>query len=685
MHLLKFEQHGRATLQKSGLLPGLIAGVVLSILIPNSSLSQDSDTAPTDYAKGLIPDTPEDLKDIPRTPAYRAFLPARVDLTRFFPPPGMQGKQGSCTAWAVGYAARAYYARAMEQRNLASYSNIPSPAYIYNSIKKPGACETAGSNIRDALDLLKNGSLSLAQLPYNAKSCEPTTREQRARATDFRIDSYNVIDKDTNTFDQFLDKIKGQLAEGNPVILSLNVSKAFERLKPGQILRIPGGCDEKDGCWHAITAVGYDEQKQAFKLINSWGKEWGDGGFGWVGYEILKEGRNAFVMRLGQPAPPQPPSPATCSLSVNPASIVRGSKAMLSFASTNAHGGTIDNGIGNVTSLGTKLISPSRTTQYTGTFSGPAGTATCTASVTVTEPQPNAAGPTIASFNASPQNITPGQSSKLSWSVTGATSISIDGGIGTVDGSSTDVSPSKTTVYTLIAANSAGTAVATTSVTVSPGSGIVLPEVECGKIAVVDRGGKASVVGFVGNDEDLDKIRTAAQGAEFDVKVRPWPQCEALMTLDKPLMRSDRPKVVIRKPSGDTLVAGDELVFEVETPPYPSYLHVAYVQADGSVVNLIQPGVGSFKAYPPRTRLVIGNESDSTRRFRVSEPFGREMLIVLAARSPIFPDGLPRQETEREFLTALRRALIAKPDPAAPDRDVVAGYDAIVTVGRATP
>lgn len=126
-------------------------------------------------------------------------------------------------------------------------------------------------------------------------------------------------------------------------------------------------------------------------------------------------------------------------------------------------------------------------------------------------------------------------------------------------------------------------------------------------------------------------------------------------------------------------------MFEVETPPYPSYLHVAYVQADGSVVNRIQPGVGSFKAYPPRTKLVIGNESDSTRRFRVSEPFGREMLIVLAARSPIFPDGLPRQETEREFLTALRRALIAKPDPAAPDRDVVAGYDAIVAVGRATP
>jgi hypothetical protein len=57
----------------------------------------------------------------------------------------------------------------------------------------------------------------------------------------------------------------------------------------------------------------------------------------------------------------------------------------------------------------------------------------------------------------------------------------------------------------------------------------------------------------------------------------------------------------------------------------------------------------------------------------------------LAGRSPIFSDLRPTQETERQFLTALRRALIAKPDPAAPDRDVTANYDAIVTVERRIP
>ena len=166
------------------------------------------------------------------------------------------------------------------------------------------------------------------------------------------------------------------------------------------------------------------------------------------------------------------------------------------------------------------------------------------------------------------------------------------------------------------------------------------------------------------------------------VVVRPWPQCEALLTLDKPLARSDRPRVMIRRPSGDMLAAGEGLVLDIETPSFTSYLHVAYIQADGTVLNLVQPGVGSLAAHSPRSKVVIGDERSAGPQFKVSAPFGREMLIVLAGRSPIFSDKRPTQETEREFLTALRRALIAKPDPSLPDREVTAGFDTIVTVER---
>jgi hypothetical protein len=202
---------------------------------------------------------------------------------------------------------------------------------------------------------------------------------------------------------------------------------------------------------------------------------------------------------------------------------------------------------------------------------------------------------------------------------------------------------------------------------------------------MVRDGDHRAIVGFVGRDEDIDRIREVARDADVRVAVRPWPQCEALLTLDKPLSRTDRPQVAIRRLSGDTLAAGERLVLEIETPPFPSYIHVAYFQGDGTVLNLVQPGIGSFTSHPPRSKIVIGDASPGGERFRVSAPFGREMLIVLAGRSPIFSESRPTQETEREFLTALRRALIAKPDPAWPDRDVAANYDSIVTVERRLP
>lgn len=77
-----------------------------------------------------------------------------------------------------------------------------------------------------------------------------------------------------------------------------------------------------------------------------------------------------------------------------------------------------------------------------------------------------ASKPTIASFAASPTSITSGQSATLSWNVTGASSTSISS-IGTVTGTSIQVSPSQTTTYTLTATNPQGSVAAQATVAVS--------------------------------------------------------------------------------------------------------------------------------------------------------------------------------------------------------------------------
>ena len=82
------------------------------------------------------------------------------------------------------------------------------------------------------------------------------------------------------------------------------------------------------------------------------------------------------------------------------------------------------------------------------------------------------APPVINSFVASPSAIVAGQPATLSWSVSNATAVSIDNGIGSqpVSGSVT-VSPAQTTVYTLTATGPSGSVSAQTTVTVfAPGS-----------------------------------------------------------------------------------------------------------------------------------------------------------------------------------------------------------------------
>lgn len=72
-------------------------------------------------------------------------------------------------------------------------------------------------------------------------------------------------------------------------------------------------------------------------------------------------------------------------------------------------------------------------------------------------------------FSSSPSAINPGDPSNLSWNVTGATSVSIDQGIGVVNASATmAVSPATSTTYTLTATNSAGTITRSAVVTLNP-------------------------------------------------------------------------------------------------------------------------------------------------------------------------------------------------------------------------
>lgn len=157
-----------------------------------------------------------------------------------------------------------------------------------------------------------------------------------------------------------------------------------------------------------------------------------------------------------------PPAPTISSFTAAPAAVAAGGSSTLSWSVSNATSLSLDPGIGAVTG-NSRSVSPAATTTYTLTATNASGSTTATATVTVVPP------PVITSFTATPPSILAGAASTLAWTVSGATSLSLDQGIGVVTGTSRSVSPTLTTTYTLAASNAqaGATATATASATVT--------------------------------------------------------------------------------------------------------------------------------------------------------------------------------------------------------------------------
>jgi hypothetical protein len=173
---------------------------------------------------------------------------------------------------------------------------------------------------------------------------------------------------------------------------------------------------------------------------------------------------------------PHPVAPTIARFSAEPSTIAAGESATLSWdvAGTSPIALAIDQGVGDVSGQTSVIVSPTATTTYTLTATNSVGSDSKQVTVTVLQPQP----PDIMSFTAAPSAITAGESSTLSWDVTGTAPIAlaIDQGVGDVSGqTSVIVSPSATTTYTLTATSSVGgdsKQVTVTVTPVSPGSAI---------------------------------------------------------------------------------------------------------------------------------------------------------------------------------------------------------------------
>jgi C1A family cysteine protease len=231
-------------------------------------------------AQGAILETMEELAGKPEPPAIRAPLPRKAELSGTVPAPRSQADTSTCTSWSATYAAASQAAR----RSGLGAAVILSPAFTYNIVTGDHSCRNA-SSASATLDVLKNvGALPIEEYVFDAGWCgrQPTAAE-KLRAVRYRIREWSRFDAGN------LDMVKQQIARGAPVIFAMRVGANVTGLRGDAVVN-----DDRDlGTSHAMVAVGYDDDGKAFRIQNSWGRNWGDGGYGWLGYDFWK--RNVKV------------------------------------------------------------------------------------------------------------------------------------------------------------------------------------------------------------------------------------------------------------------------------------------------------------------------------------------------------------------------------------------------------
>lgn len=179
----------------------------------------------------------------------------------------------------------------------------------------------------------------------------------------------------------------------------------------------------------------------------------------------------AATVTVTTPSDPELPRCDYLNVSTNSLPIGGGS-VNLSWATTNADSVTLTPGFTTVGLNGSSTVSITATTNFVLTAIKGTNQDTCTQTVTVaTTPTPLSCAANV-SFTASPTSITRGNSSTLTWSTTGITSLSFDNGI-TATGLSGSVSvePANTTTYTMTATNGTSTIACPVTVSVSTGGG----------------------------------------------------------------------------------------------------------------------------------------------------------------------------------------------------------------------
>jgi C1A family cysteine protease len=233
------------------------------------------------HGLGWVPDLPDRRDMVMEPPDDLHALPSSVDLRpQDVAPIYNQLALGSCTSNAIAAALRF----TLRKQGLADVD--PSRLYIYykERQREHTVAEDAGAMIRDGMKVVATGFVREAEWPYDIATfalppSAPGLAQLDKDAKRDHVIKYLRVLRDLG--------MRGCLAAGFPFVMGISVYQSFEQSASGEIPMPAPGEQLLGG--HAILCVGYDTTAQQYTFRNSWGDQWGQGGYGTLPFAYLHD------------------------------------------------------------------------------------------------------------------------------------------------------------------------------------------------------------------------------------------------------------------------------------------------------------------------------------------------------------------------------------------------------------
>lgn len=248
----------------------------------------------------ISPSILEELSIAPMIDVKSLNLSPRIFLD--FPTPGHQ-KSDDCSGWATAYAFLSYIFKQVNGNQGYNKESLFSPSFVFAFRPNKNKSEMS---ILKAMEVLKErGScpISIADTSINSFIFTPSSSDIK-EASKYKLSSFYQVGKD-------IELIKKCIAFGNPVVAGIIVDPvtfiykyANNRKDPVDGYVFKKNIMNNDLRSHSICICGYDDSIRAFKIINSWGTNWADGGYGWLDYDFLvnnirdQQGINGIIVML---------------------------------------------------------------------------------------------------------------------------------------------------------------------------------------------------------------------------------------------------------------------------------------------------------------------------------------------------------------------------------------------------